>query len=401
MNKLRLIILALAITSPIEKVGYILLFVFLSIEIYNWIKQKNNFNYINIKKGIFHPISMLFFAMLILIKLRNPIGPWDRDLSLILFPLIFSINPLKKTDKIYFFKSYIYSLAIMLLLLLIHEFIQEVYFENYVNLWKLSEYYNHNKILYFIHSVSERIDFHHIYFSLYLLVGFVIGFYLLDEGFVYKKNEKIALKLILLFFLIFSFLSLSRMTIICFILFGIAFLIKYILKNKKKIKSTLILTLLFVGVLMLCFNIKGKLYNRFKNIPQDPRVELFITSIKLSKESPLIGHGYKKASNLLQLKQKGNIPIYNNSHNQYLDFLLSGGIIMIIVFAGINSCLFRNFKRQKVYIALILQIIFLIQIMSESLLYRYRGIILYAVFMAIFYKNNYEIRKQKNLKVNL
>ena len=89
---------------------------------------------------------------------------------------------------------------------------------------------------------------------------------------------------------------------------------------------------------------------------QDPRLHLYQQSMDIFKESPFIGLGAGQAEYLLKQKQEeeGASTILNNAHNQYLEYLMDGGILMILIFLWILISLGNRFWIKKNIIGLVI-----------------------------------------------
>lgn len=392
MNKFSIFLLPLSLVFPFERLATLILVLFFLTEtLFHFKAMKSRVNF----KILLHPLIILFFSTIIVMKLRTPIGVWDRDLSLLLFPFYFSLRKLKEEEINKILKGFVWFLFLGLLFSVFYEFVLEFFYKEYLNIWKLKEHYNNSQLFYFIHSVSERIKFHHIYLSLYLFVGFLIGHYLIYSKLLKDRQEIIFTKVCMIAFLLFTILSISRMSIICFVIYGIVYLYYFHLKTKGNIflKSITIISFL---VLVLAF--PNSIKSRFNKVLDDPRISLFNISISLSNEVLFLGYGHKKGEIELMKaqKEKGDISIYQNSHNQFLDYLLGGGIVMILFFIIVNFLLIREYYNTKVFIGLIILFFFILQCLTEALLERYRGIVLFSFLMSLFYYT----KNQKNIITN-
>ncbi|MGV8813331.1 MAG: O-antigen ligase family protein [Gelidibacter sp.] len=382
MNRNSLFLLPLAIASPIEKLGYVFLILFFITQFVLFLLKKNTFEFdITIIK---HPIIILFFSTMLFVKLRNPIGNWDRDLALLFMPIFFGFRKFNKDEVYVILKWFVYFLGIGLIASILYEITLEFYFNDFLNEWKLIEYYKNNRFLFLIHSVSERIDFHHIYLSLYLFFGFIIAVWLLNQDIIKNRKERLLLGILMILFFSFCFLSISRMTIICFVIYFFGVFL-YSIKTTFLRNIIIKTVLLFLGVIFFVFS--NNFSDRFKKINEDPRGNLFQISYNLADEALIFGYGSETGSELFINEQKkaGHTVLYSNPHNQYLDYLLTGGIVMLVVFLITLFLIFKRFINNKLYIGAILIFFFMLQCMTEALMERYRGIVLFAFFVSLFY----------------
>lgn len=378
-------LLPFGLVFPFEKFSVYLILLFFVLELINNYKIfKENFSI----KFFLHPLIILFISILLLTKLRHPIAEWDRDLTLFFFPIYFSVRKLKRFEINKILKSFVWFLFISLMFSITYEFTCQLYFSNFKDYWKLHEYYNDSYFFYSIHAVSERIGFHHIYFSLYLFIGFIIGHHLLEKKIITKKSQVLFTKISMITFLAFTLMSISRISIICFLLYGIY----YIFKTKSKYG------LILLGIVLACFLIfPNSINSKFSKIKKDPRINLFNTSLILIKDKLYFGYGYKEGQKKLidkQLNLKKTV-IYNNPHNQFLNYILSGGLLMFLIFLFIIFTFIYKFYKSNFLLGLLFVFFFLIQCFTESLLERYRGIVLFSFFLSLFYYLDSIEKKEK------
>ncbi len=235
---------------------------------------------------------------------------------------------------------------------------------------------------------------HPIYLSLYIGVSILILIYLIKE----TKNFKTKIiggGLILLFCVILAILM--RKGPILF--FSIALI--YLLLNYFKIKKTLIGVFFFVVTTIIAIQYlpKYKNFNRFDEITssnalENPssstaiRYKIYDCSIQKILESPIIGYGVGNTQQQLDpcYLEKGidlSIKTYN-SHNQYFSILLTTGIIGIIIyFLGLYNVITVLIKNQN-YLAMSIIIYFLLNFLTENIMERENGMILYSFFLSYF-----------------
>jgi len=112
-------------------------------------------------------------------------------------------------------------------------------------------------------------------------------------------------------------------------------------------------------------------------------------SLKTISESGFMGMDYT----LIQDKLNECYAPYNNadfkaselnSHNQYLDFFLKGGILLFIAFIATLIVKLRHCIRQKDYLYLSITLLFVISFLTENVLIRQYGIYIYAFCDLLF-----------------
>lgn len=152
------------------------------------------------------------------------------------------------------------------------------------------------------------------------------------------------------------------------VLLPICFLALYMIitsKNSfKLIKRVFFIAMLIVIIIILCmkveflydifgYRLEGLLYSIFKignpnaeTITSDlGRASLAINGIKLFLNKPLIGYGLSMSLDLNYLSGLG----YLHCHNNFVEMLVSGGIIMFIVYYWIYIYIFSNFFKLSKY----------------------------------------------------
>jgi len=127
------------------------------------------------------------------------------------------------------------------------------------------------------------------------------------------------------------------------------------------------------------------------------RLVLWENSLELIKESPIFGYGIGDIQDLLsqQMKSNGFLVLAerkSNCHNQYLQFLMSIGLIGLALFIISIFYYFNKFKNENNILGATVLIFFLLLFMTESFLDRQNGIIIYSLVLSllVFCLNNNE-----------
>jgi O-antigen ligase len=121
----------------------------------------------------------------------------------------------------------------------------------------------------------------------------------------------------------------------------------------------------------------------------DPRLRRWELALDLVKKAPLTGYGSGDEVGLLKEKYFDN-QLYDsylhrlNAHNQYLSFLLMGGlgalaVYLITLFSGL-----RLATRQRSFVFLSFVLLLLTVSVSENILSRNKGIFFYSFFFSLF-----------------
>lgn len=317
-------------------------------------------------------------------------------LPFLVFPLLFHFRPDYINYKTINQSIYVFQLSIL---------IRCIYFlfvflsENTV--FKLLDVSNYN-IPFFRHYVFHNASFqiHPTYFSAFLLISFTLSYFILNsEG---KKSKKLLgiQRLNVLFSTFFIFLLSSRMVIIVLFL-SIIFMLFYFGKKQSKTRIIIIVAgfIILCGVGFYSFNnILAKRFNEVRTEISKPvkglyynstnvRVTFYTCSFELVKELPFFGYGDSLQSNLNSCYATNfDSDFYKkqdyNTHNYYLNLLLYGGWVFLLLFLFYIFYVFIKIKYS------VLAIVFLMQILminfTENYFSRHFGIIPFTYFITIF-----------------
>lgn len=308
--------------------------------------------------------------------------------SLIIFPIIFSIIPHKlfhhkQNDKNKF--MFIYLVAILIL-----------------NITFFIYHFGHYKADLLIHYPTVTkihqgpYNLHPIYLSIYICIAIIFSFFLI-------KTEKSRIKIICLLFidiiLILFLLILMKKGPILGLAISLTLFIAF--QKRKYLWFTYFLILSVSAITII--NIP-KLKNKFselvaiENIDKgnltstNIRYSIYTYAFKVIQKSPIIGHGigdfkdelvkeYKKKNQILYKEQY-------NSHNQYISFILSIGLIGLISFIimlGYNFNYAIKFENQ---VLIILLVFYCFMMLFENILERQAGVIMFSFFINYFSFNN-------------
>ncbi|MBO9582985.1 MAG: O-antigen ligase family protein [Flavobacterium sp.] len=208
------------------------------------------------------------------------------------------------------------------------------------------------------------------FFSIYKKALFFIMFVLLFSGLIIYNSRNIIVGLIIIATIRFLLLK----------------------KQNKAISKKLIFLILFTIIAVVLLSrrfiedISFLFENSFKN---STRYAAWSCSSRLIYDSNFLGMDF----NLIQEKlNECYKPFHNpelvkfkiNSHNQYLDYLLKGGILMLLAFI---STLFIKIKyaiKNHNYLYLSITILFLISFITENILVRQYGIYSYFLCDILF-----------------
>ena len=361
----------------------------------NKTRKLNYFYLINTVLFIGYLISLLYTD-----TIKQGLSILETTLSLFIFPLgfmLFSGNNkiiksiLKQEKKC----KYVFIGASFFLAILI--FYTSLEFGNYG-----TEKINLNNFLKTLNQNFYWLTDHPIYLSIFLAVS------LLMIASLYKNSNKKSKFLLALigFFQIFVLILMSRKGILFSVFLSIfLFFILYLKLNKKHIIQVIIISIFFS---LITFKyapdtlkrfretFDSKSYKKIENYSSTSiRYGIYKCAFHKSSNSWLIGYGVGDVKNeLLECYQKTSPVLVKgqyNSHNQYLKILLSIGFIGLMLFLVSLFINLKLFYIKKDYFAFCLLIMYMGFMLTENILDRQNGVILFSFLL------NYYCFKNTNL----
>ena len=244
---------------------------------------------------------------------------------------------------------------------------------------------------------------HGTYFSLW--IGFSVLIIINDYVISYYKGKnslKVLLALLMTSYLIYwqitinarlpLFVTLLLLTIISFKTLEI--------KKQIYIYSFIIITVLLTFYLnfelikeKVKFNLpEGKYELNHKTMSSEEiRAGIYYCSTSLIKKSWIYGYGIGDVNDQLNLcyKSKINSDVYQifhyNSHNQYIQIFLAGGIIGLLYFLFNIYYVLKKSIVRKDNVFIMFNVLLIICFLTENILSRHDGILFYSFFSSIFF----------------
>jgi O-antigen ligase len=340
---------------------------------------------------------------------------FETFIPLIFYPLLISISGTTdkriKLSKLSFFVG---CIGAVLLCLTIAFWKNWVYHERIVHNWNFVEttkFYEDNPIgiinwgFFLYLEFASSINFHPTYLSVYFIVAIVFGVSLFKKSDIY--NVLITIGILLL--IIGIFLLSSKMSLITFSIIFILIVIYTLLRSLKRIqKITLSVLLVTITAVLLLF--PASLY-RIQSVISDlnsqkapekdlsstslHRLYLWRTSIELFKEKPWLGYGLFGTKKALNEYTNRHNSVHFNTHNQYLMMMLTGGIFGLLVFLGGQFIFLFSSIRAADYIYTAFLLIILLALLTENLISRHAGVVLYSFFNALFFIHLHHRKNEK------
>lgn len=373
----------------INSISIILLSIY---AIYISITQKK----IVINKSALQVLPIVYFVFLVFSltyseHIYQGVKQIEKNLSFLLFPLIFwrLDKFITQTTKDRILLSFVISNIIALLICIFYATM--VYYQKSdINLLIKGSFY-----------FTEILDIHPTYFSMYLVLCIcVLRTYLYNTKLKLNMVRKI-ITIVIMIFLLVSILHLrSRSAILGLILIGVVLMCKrmiYMYKSNQKV----FLGMLLGGILLFFFllfstSVKNNLLEyaqgylkRDTSWALEERLDGWSASLEAVSESYIFGYGIgdsQKVRDKYFYIHGFDVGIDNeyNSHNQYIEILIIGGIFGLILFLSMYFKLILLYlKTFNTNILCFFLLLFVVMI-TESILVRQHGIVFFSFFYMLF-----------------
>lgn len=339
---------------------------------------------LQLKQIKFHRTFLLFSSILIIYIFNFILFGFNikdleklcRLLPILIFPIIFyNIQISKKWFKLYLL-CYLISLIVYFISII---FCVTVYYFNIEDRPHLRIF--NKAILYGQVMIPKWISFHTPYIGLYLLFGCIISYNLFFES----KNKLYVCVYIILLVLMFYFTG--RSSLFLALLFFISLCYRGLIKKHVIIQvlSYSFLFFIFYKILYLSPMLYDKILNIFnKGFGLYQRKLYYDATFHLLKNGNIflgLGHTNYKV-NLSSILPPNTVI---NLHNQYLEFLAFSGLLGFVAYLLFKLILVRfSLMNRDVYMLFIICAFSLLEI-TESLLYRQRGIFIFSFLVPLFY----------------
>lgn len=314
-----------------------------------------------------------------------------RQLAILLFPVIIWLNPFDLTRyRINFLRIF----ALTCTLLIVYLYADALFVIRYYHLPASSLF----SPLFMNHNFSAPVGLHATYLSLYLGVSLT---YLITELYTQAARARTAV-LVAVVILSAGLLQLGSRAVLIgeLLVLGMAFPFVF-LKGKRKsgfIYGFSLFLLLLGFIISRSESFRQRYFSELKydlvenstpHIIENPRIQRWEVAWDLIKKSPVRGYGSGDEVDVLKQKYFEN-KLYNsflfglNAHNEYLSFLITAGILGLLVYVSTLFYGFRMALRAKDTVFLGFLILITIVSFSENYLDVNKGIFFYAFFFTFF-----------------
>ena len=358
-------------------------------------KEKTYKNIFQEKKALILLTSYYLLNVFSFLIFRNNINEATKILEtkalFILFPLFVFLTKDFFCKNIIKAVSYSFAISNVIIALLVWYEILDI---GMFKLLKIDSYYNP-----IIRRVfSDITSIHSPYLGMLFSFSSMI---LIDQTFV-KKTKNIIFKTLSILgvlLLLFSTLLFSaRMAIIAFTISAVYYFLKKLPKRKVIYSLIGFISILFIVSFLNPIQRRIKEINEISfSIPKENmkshqvnfRLAIYDSSIKVLKENWLLGVGLGNTqialNNYLRKIKYNNYDDFNkvsyNTHNQYLNELVTHGIFGLIIFILPMICFFKiGTDMYKVFL-----IIIFLSLLTENLFERQIGVMFFTLFNALFY----------------
>ena len=275
-----------------------------------------------------------------------------------------------------------------------------------VALFKISNFYFIHKVLPFGNTVEvqDLLLIHRPYFGFMCLITIVLIDVLLPK--INSKKEKIFYVIIGFIIAVFMYIIVARLSLFLLIIYLIIKTINYLkLSLVKSVLGFLTIFILMFGAFSLNKNIKNRLHIEasysetikvLKN--QEPRFviwDCFFSQINNKNFNVYFGYNNRKS---IQEELNGcykeridnvskryyYVDTEFNTHNQFFDIFLEGGILGLSLFLALFMFLVYSFREN--FNASFILLSFILFFIFENLFHRQLGAYLFGIFIPLFHK---------------
>jgi hypothetical protein len=316
----------------------------------------------------------------------------EKQLALILFPLIFSLISIDiEKYKTRLLKGF----GLICTLLVLYLFYDAVRTIRYNHL-PISEILN---TPFTNHNFSLPLGLHATYFSMFIALSLASYLYIGIHS--PDRSTKVWCGIVCLI-LFAGLLQLASRSVFLATLIILNAAIPYFLLRGKTKRKYILISLFLSGSVIALFAISGSFKSRYlirlrqdltvKGVPQnlsESRMRRWYYMGELIRQRPLAGHGSGTEVKLLK-KNYFDHKLYNsylhelNADNQYISFLLKQGILGLLVYLAILFTGFRYSIRAKDFLFCSFLIIIAVVSFSENILDVNKGIFFFGFFFPFF-----------------
>jgi O-antigen ligase len=316
----------------------------------------------------------------------------EKQLAILLFPFIFYIHRdviLRYKNRLLFMLAFTATMVITYLyidalriIILAHLPLQTLFSAKFLNM-----------------NFTEAIDMHPTFLSLYAVVALV---YFTKTFFKSEEKKRRIFFFICMIILFAGIIQMSSRSAIIGLLIILNFIIPFLI-NKKISRLRMIILNVFISLLLVFTIVKtGGLEERMidgfksdmsvtmiRSAVTDSRMDRWLVTFDLIKESPVIGYGTGSETSLLK-EQYYQHKLYHSflyelhAHSQFLSCLVQGGIFYLAIYLFVIGYSTRFAMKRKDYLMLSFLVMVVVISVGDNLLTVNKGIFLFSFFSSFF-----------------
>lgn len=263
-------------------------------------------------------------------------------------------------------------------------------------------------------NISDFIGKQAVYFALYVGVAIMVFVIQLKEQPPIIQRYRFWVYSAVVWLLFITFMLASRTAMIGLLFILIIYILKSSIERKKIMEAALLVFCILIGSVIIS-KIFPKILNKFKGTTEitfqfdnknvenhfnaeydetkwngtNTRAAIWTCAIDVWKAQPVMGTGLGDRDDELMGKYKVNKFWYGlgsekNTHNQYLDILMSMGVIGLFVFLITFFIYpFKMFFKQKQFFSITVYLLLAICFLTETMLARYQGLVFISFIMPL------------------
>jgi O-antigen ligase len=387
-------LLAFLLTLPFDRFYSQLVFISLVLHSMITVEKKQ-------LRGLFRKETLLLQSVFLLTLIatawsvyrNNAFGIWEKQLSIFLFPMVFKLTNVDlKKHRQQLLTGFALTCTIVVIYL-------------YVDAFRIIAYYKFSpgKLftpIFLNHNFSKPVGIHATYLSLYIAVSIIALLTFLFTNDIKRRTRILYASCIII--LSAGLLQLASRSVLIAFLVVVNCILPWFLHSRIQ-RIRFLSASMFVSAIVLFCIIKTDSLNlrlvqglkddvtasSLKYSAADPRAKRWELALDLARRSPVIGYGTGAEIPMLKDAYFGH-KFYDsylndlNAHNQYLSFLLKGGLIALAVYLFTLFYCFRLAIRKKDPLFIGFMVLIFIAGLSENILDVNKGIFFYAFFLSFF-----------------
>lgn len=317
--------------------------------------------------------------------------------SLIAYPIIFELLKssnfiISKKEIITVFKAFSFSTTLFCII-------------SFIYFWR-QEFNFYETIIHFFNLIDIRLgifSIHPIYLAIYIGISILMLVFLIHDS--HYLFLKIAFSFLSLFLAIILIILMRKGPIIYLLL-----PLFLLLANFLKIKRTIIILLLVLAGIVFFVKIVPKYQNenRFNELTSNTlnekpessisiRYRVYQCVVEKISENPFFGYGLGSVkSHLDPCYISKNIDLSKknyNSHNQFFSVVLTAGFIGLAIYLFSIYKIYKILNQKKSILGIALFTFFLLNFLTENVIEREHGVLVYSFFISLFLYQNDELYK--------